>query len=61
MQMRATPPQEARQREVMDLWELGSQESFYKFVCITCNETFRVVMKSFSNRIYVFLNNLILS
>lgn len=61
MQMRATPPQEARQREVMDLWELGSQDSFYKFVCVACNETFRVVMKSFSNKIYIFLNNLILS
>ena len=61
MPMRATPPQEVRQREGMDLWELGSQESFYKFVCIACNETFRVVMKSLSNRIYVFVNNLILS
>ena len=59
--MRAPPPQEAGQREVMELWVLWSQESFYKFVCIASNETFRVAMKSFSNRIYVFLNNLILS
>lgn len=59
MQMRAPPPHEAGQREVMDLWVLGSQESFYKFVCIACNETFRVAMKPFSNRIYVFLNNIL--
>ena len=61
MKMCAPPPQEAGQREVIDLWELRSQENFYRFVSIACNETFRVAMKSFSNRIYVFLNNLILS